>query len=178
RHRTFNPALGFGFSTFLLQSSSPFYPTAQVQALTGGATPNLVIRYRSVLTGNRDLTDTSDQARVVLGLKAPLFGGWESDTAFLHVDTKLTERVNNGFPSQQGILPILNSGQVDPFGSNTSPAVQAQIDATQFRGDAWKTKTSIDSLSTVVRHDLSQLSGGPLALAVGTDGRREGFILD
>src|SRR5437773_79231 len=178
----FNPALGFGFSTFLLTNSgpnaSPFYPTNFVTAITGGATPDLLIRYRSVLTGNRDLTDTSDQARVVLGLKAPLFGGWESDTAFLHVVTKLTERVNNGFPSQQGILPILNSGQVDPFGSNTSPAVQAQIDATQFRGDAWKTKTSIDSLSTVVRHDLSQLSGGPLALAVGTDGRREGFILD
>ncbi len=167
---------------FLLTNSgpnaSPYYPTAFVTAITGGATPDLLIRYRSVLTGNRDLTDTSDQARVVLGLKAPIFGGWESDTAFLHVDTKLTERVNNGFPSQQGILPILNSGQVDPFGSNTSPAVQAQIGATQFRGDAWKTKTSIDSLATTVRHDLTQLTGGPLALAVGADGRREGFILD
>src|SRR2546429_5108414 len=72
---------------------------------------------------------------------------------------------------------LLNSGQVNPFGAN-SPAIQAAADATQFRGDAWKTKTSIDSLVATVRHDLTQLPGGPLALAVGTDGRREAFILD
>src|SRR5260370_4791752 len=173
----FIPKKNGGFDTFLLQPSSPFYPTAQVQALTGGATPNLFIRYRSVLTGNRDLTDTSDQSRVVLGLKSVIFGGWDSDAAFVHVDTKLTERVNNGFPSLSGILPLLNSGTVNPFGSNT-PAIQAQADATQFRGDAWKTRTSIDSVVTTVRRDLGQMPGGPLALAVGTDGRREGFTLD
>jgi len=171
-----------GVDTFLLQgpgrpNASPYYPTAFVQGITGGATPDLLIRYRSVLTGNRDLSDLSDQTRVVVGLKAPVFGGWESDSAFVHVDTKLTERVNNGFPSLLGILPLLNSGQVNPFGPNT-PAIQAQADATQFRGDAWKTKTSLDSVVTTVRRDLGQMPGGPVALAVGTDGRREGFTLD
>jgi len=130
-----------------------------------------------VLTGNRDLTDLSDQTRVVLGVKSQPIAGWESDVAYLHVDTKLTERVNNGFPSLSGILPLLNSGQVNPFGANT-PAIQAAAEATQFRGDAWKTKTSIDGLSATIRHDLTQLSGGPMALAVGTDGRRERFALD
>ena len=171
-----------GVDTFLLQgpgrpNASPYYPTAFVQAITGGNTPDLLIRYRSVITGNRDLSDISDQTRVVLGLKSVIFGGWDSDVAYLHVDTKLTERVNNGFPSLSGILPLLNSGQVNPFGPNT-PAVQAQADATQFRGDAWKTKSSIDGASATVRHDLTQLSGGPLAFAVGTDGRREGFVVD
>jgi iron complex outermembrane receptor protein len=178
-----DPSTGFGFSTFLLQgpgrpNASPYYPTAFVTAITGGTTPDLLIRYRSVLTGNRDLTDLSDQTRVVLGLKSQPLAGWESDVAYLHVDTKLTERVNNGFPALTKILPLLNSGQVDPFRLDTSPAVVAQVGATQFRGDAWKTKTSIDGLSATVRHDLTQLSGGPLALAVGTDGRREGFLLD
>jgi len=175
----FIPSKNGGFSTFRLRPSSPFYPHALIQADPGftGTEPDLFVRYRSVLTGNRDLTDTSDQTRVVLGLKSVIFGGWDSDAAFLHVDTKLTERVNNGFPSLSGILPLLNSGTVNPFGAN-SPAIQAQADATQFRGDAWKTKTSIDSLLATVRHDLTQLPGGPLALAVGTDGRREGFVLD
>ncbi len=175
----FDPTTGQSFSTFLLKPSSPYYPTAFVQAIPGSSgTPDLNVLYRSAITGNRDFTDISNQTRVVLGLKSVIFGGWDSDTAYLHVDTKLTERVNNGFPSLAGILPLLNSGQVDPFGGNTSPAVQAQVDATQFRGDAWKTKTSIDSLAATVRHDLTQLSGGPLALAAGTDGRREAFILD
>ena len=172
-----------GVSTFLLQgpgrpNASPYYPLAQVQSITGGATPDLLIRYRSVITGNRDLTDTSDQTRVVLGLKSVIFGGWDADASFLHVDTKLAERVNNGFPSLSGILPLLNSGRVNPFGPSTlTPEVQAEADATQFRGDAWKTKTSIDGLAATVRNDLTQLPGGPMALAVGTDGRREGFVL-
>ncbi len=171
-----------GVDTFLLQgpgrpNASPYYPTAFVQGITGGNTPDLLIRFRSAITGNRDLTDISDQTRVVLGLKSQLFGGWDSDVAYLHVDTKLTERVNNGFPSLSGILPLLNSGQVNPFGPN-SPAIQAQADATEFRGDAWKTKTSIDGVSAKVTHDLTQLPGGPMGLAVGTDGRREGFTLD
>jgi iron complex outermembrane receptor protein len=170
-----------GVNAFLLQgpgrpNASPYYPTAFVQAQTGGNTPDLLIRYRSVITGNRDISDISDQTRVVLGLKSVIFG-WDSDASFLHVDTKLTERVNNGYPSLTGILPLLNSGQVNPFGAN-SPAVQALADATQFRGDAWKTKTSIDGVSAKVTHDLTQLAGGPLGLAVGTDGRREGFVLD
>src|SRR5258706_575775 len=170
-----------GVDTFLLQgpgrpNASPYYPTAFVQAQTGGNTPDRLIRYRSVITGNRDISDISDQTRVVLGLKSVIFG-WDSDASFLHVDTKLTERVNNGYPALTGILPLLNSGQVNPFGANT-PAVQALADATQFRGDAWKTKTSIDSLSATVGNDRTQLSGGPMALAVGTDGRKEGFVLD
>lgn len=176
-HPLFNVAPYNGADTFLLRPTSPFYPTAFVQAQTGGATPDLLIRYRSVITGNRDLSDISDQTRYVLGLKSQLFGGWDSDVSYLHVDTKLTERVNNGFPSLLGILPLLNSGNVNPFGAN-SPAILAQADATQFRGDAWKTKTSIDGVQATVRHDLTQLPGGPLALAVGTEGRKEGFSLD
>src|SRR2546423_6323428 len=180
----FDPATGQSFSTILLRPGTQYYPTAFVQGLTGGATPDLNILFRSAITGNRDLTDISDQTRAVLGLKSVIFGGWDSDVAYLHVDTKLTERVNNGFPSLAAILPLLNGTvpgqptlQVNPFGAST-PAVQAAADATQFRGDAWKTKTSIDSLSATVRHDLSQLPGGPMALALGTDGRREAFILD
>jgi len=180
-HPLFNVAPYNGFSTFLLTNSgpnaSPYYPVAFVQGITGGATPDLLVRYRSAITGNRDITDISEQSRLVVGMKSVIFGGWDSDVAYLHVDTKLTERVNNGYPSLSGILPLLNSGQVNPFGANT-PAIQAQADATQFRGDAWKTKTSIDGVSAKVSKDLTQLSGGPLALAVGTDGRREGFTLD
>ena len=181
-HPLFNVAPYNGFSTFLLEgpgrpNASPYYPTAFVQGITGGATPDLLIRYRSVITGNRDVSDISDQTRIVLGLKSTLFGGWDSDVNYLHIDTKLRERVNGGYPSLSGILPLLNSGQVNPFGANT-PAVQAAADATQFRGDAYQTKTSIDGVSAKVTRDLSQLPGGPLALAVGTDGRREGFNLD
>src|SRR5262249_19663382 len=59
-----------GFATILLQPTSPYYPTAYVQGITGGATPDLLVRYRSFLTGLRVLTNTSQQPRIVVGVKA------------------------------------------------------------------------------------------------------------
>jgi iron complex outermembrane receptor protein len=49
-------------STFLLTASSPYYPTAFANANYGG-TPDLLVRYRSALTGNRDITDISEAPR-------------------------------------------------------------------------------------------------------------------
>jgi iron complex outermembrane recepter protein len=176
----FDPARGMGFATFLLRPSSPYYPTAFVQANTvGGTTPDVLVRYRDSLSGNRDFTNISDQVRIVLGGKGTL-SGWDYDAAFLHIQTDLTERINGGYPLLTKMLPLLDSGQVNPFGPNDpslTPGTPAAAAAAQFRGDAYKTKTSIDGLSAKVTRDLMQMAGGPLALALGAEGRREGFEL-
>ncbi|HXM82698.1 MAG TPA: TonB-dependent receptor [Burkholderiales bacterium] len=175
-HVLFNVAPFNGSSTFLLRPSSPYYPDAATQARLGFVgTPDLLVRYRSEITGNRDITNLSDQLRGVLGVKGTL-SGWDYDAALLHIDTNLTERVNGGYPLLTKILPLLDSGQVNPFGPNTA-ATHAAADAAQFRGDAYKTKTSIDGVQAKVTHDLMQLAGGPLALALGAEGRKEGFQL-
>ncbi|MEO8187771.1 MAG: TonB-dependent receptor plug domain-containing protein, partial [Burkholderiaceae bacterium] len=158
-HPLFAVAPYNGNSTFLLRPSSPYYPDAATQTRLGFVgTPDLLVRYRSEITGNRDITNLSDQTRVVLGLRGQL-GGWDYDASFLHIETALTERVNGGYPILTKILPLLDSGQVNPFGPNT-PATQAAADATQFRGDAYKTKTSIDGVQTKVTRDLTQMAGG------------------
>jgi len=175
-HPLFNVAPYNGFTTIVLSPSSPFYPTAAVQAATGGATPDLSVFYRSQITGNRDLTDTAKQPRGVLGVHG-VVAGWDFDGGFLYSETKLTEHVNNGYPSYLGILPLLNSGQVNFFGANTAE-VQALADATQFRGDAYSTKTSIQSVAASVSKDLIALPAGPLALAFGAEGRKEKFSTD
>ena len=173
-HPLFNVSPFDGASTFLLRSSSPFYPTATVTAVTGGATPDLLVRYRSAITGNRDLTDISDQFRLVLGARGTVAQSWDYDASVLHIQTNLKERVNNGFPALTKILPILDSGQVNPFGESSAAIGQA-IEGTQFRGDAWKTRTGIDGAQAKVSHDLFRLAGGPLAMALGVDARREKF---
>jgi iron complex outermembrane receptor protein len=175
-HPLFNVAPFNGSSTFLLRPSSPYYPTAFIKSQTvGGTTPDVLVRYRSEGTGNRDLSDISLFTRAVVGLKGTV-QAWDYDAAAFHIQTNLRERVNGGFPALSRILPLLDSGQVNPFGPNT-PAVQAQLDATQFHGDAWKTKTSLDGASAKVSHDLMKMPGGSLALALGLEGRREGFKL-
>jgi iron complex outermembrane receptor protein len=179
-HPLFNVAPYNGFDTFLLKSTSPYYPAAFIASQGGVGNPDVKVRFRSAVTGNRDVTDITDFWRAVGGVRGTLVG-WDYDASLLHVQTTLRERVNNGYPSLQAILPLLNSGVVNPFGPNNpalTPNTPALIEATQFHGDAYKTKTAVDSAQLKGSRDLTRLPGGPLAVAVGVEGRRETFTLD
>jgi iron complex outermembrane recepter protein len=172
----FNVAPYNGFSTIVLQPSSPHYPTALVQAETGGATPDLLVRWRAAALGDRDLTDTSKASRLNLGVHG-FAANWDYDAGFLYSDSKVSERTNNGYVIQTQVLPILNSGQVNFFGPNTL-AVQAQLDATQFRGEALAAKTSLASLYAKGSRELMKIGGGHLAVAVGGEYRKEKYALN
>lgn len=169
-YNTFTP---FPASTILLTSASPFYPTAFVQGITGGATPDLLVRYRAAANGNRDITDISESPRMVAGLKGTGLG-WDFDAGVLHSKNKLTERVNDGFPVLTKILPLLNSGAVNLFGPNTA-AVNDQIRATNFIGTAFEVSSQLDSVQAKASRDLMQMPSGPLALALGVELRREQY---
>ncbi|WP_116807623.1 TonB-dependent receptor [Steroidobacter cummioxidans] len=171
----FNLAPYNGFATVLLTPTSPFYPTAFATGQSG-ATPDLLVRYRSVITGNRRWTDQINQPRFVLGIGGDS-GGWNWDVAGLYSETKLTEDFKNGGPAYSQILPLLNSGQVNFFGDNT-PDILAAADATQFRGRAYSTTTKIEGVAGSVSKDLAKLNAGPLALAFGLEYRKESFNTD
>lgn len=172
-HPLFNQEPYNGFATVLLQPTSPYYPADWVVSQTGGATPDLLVRYRSFVTGNRKWTDKIEQPRAVLGVDGN-FGDWNFDVAVMHSQTKLKEDFRNGAPAYSRILPLLNSGQVNFFGENT-PEVLQLIDATQFRGRAYSTKTSITSLAASATANLVDLAAGPLAVAFGAEFRQEKF---
>jgi iron complex outermembrane receptor protein len=162
-----------GFSTIIAKPGDPFYPTAYVQSLVGPGNPlePIAIRYRSAVTGNRDITDTSESPRLTFGVKG-LAAGWDFDAAFLHSASKVVEHVNNGFPALTKIMPLLNSGLVNFWGPNT-PDIDAQLKATNFTGDAFNIDTSITSVAGKASRELMQLPSGPLALAVGAEARKE-----
>jgi iron complex outermembrane receptor protein len=166
-------APGVGFATISLSPTSQFYPTAFVQDITGGPTPDVLVRYRTVEIGNRDFTDTSDITRGVVGVRAQ-WGAWDFNAPLLYAKTELTEHINAGIELYTRLLPLLNSGTVNFFGPNT-PAVKAQLDATQFIGDAYTTESSLTSFAPTLSRDLTELRAGPLALAIGAELRNEKF---
>ncbi len=160
-------------SAIILTPASAYYPTAYIQGLTGGATPDLLVRYRSAVTGNRDLTDIAEAPRFVAGVKGTV-ASWDFDTAFLYSQSKVREHDNNGYPLLTQVMPLLNSGTVNFFGPNT-PAVDAALQATNFRGDAYTIKSSLTSLGARASRDVMALPGGPLGVAVGVEGRKEKY---
>ncbi len=175
-HPLFAVAPYNGFSTIVLTSASPFYPTAYVRGITGGPTPDLLVRYRAAVNGNRDITDISEAPRLALGAKGTL-AGWDFDGGFLHSSSKVSEQVNDGFPSLTAILPLLNSGSVNFFGPN-SAAVDAQLRATNFTGHAFDIESTLDSVYAKASRDLLTLPAGPLALALGAEFRQEKYLFE
>jgi iron complex outermembrane receptor protein len=160
-------------STINITSSSPYYPTAYVQSITGGATPDLTILYRDVANGLRHLTDTATAPRLTFGVKGTA-AGWDFDANFLHSESKVVETDATGFPILSKILPILNSGNFNFWGPNTD-AVNAQVAATNYVGEAYRVKSSLDSVQARGSRELMKLPAGALALAIGVEARKEKY---
>lgn len=157
-------------SAILLMPSSKFYPTALAAAAGVGGQP-LNVRYRSVETGLRDTTDTNEATQIVTGIKGG-WGSWDLDGAFSYGEGKITSHDNGGKPLLVPFLALVRSGNVNFFGPNT-PDVVSALQATSFRGDALKGKSTNSGFQGKAAGEIMSLPAGPLALAVGGEVRRE-----
>ena len=185
--KSYNPALQntygpggvydtlFKKNTFLLPTTSPYYPTAFAASLGLAGVP-LDLRYRAFENGLRSLKDDNTAARVLGGIKGTI-SGWDYDSAILYTESKVRETPTGGYPISSKILTLLNTGVVNPFGPST-PAVQQQILATNFSGEAFNSKTSAASIDAKASREIFQLPAGPLALAVGGELRKEKYAFN
>lgn len=179
---------------FTMTPTMQYYPTAFVQGITGGPTPNISVRWRPFIIGNRDITDTGESQRFVTGIQGQA-GGWDYDANFLHSASKVSETLNGGYfriygnnatnpltgaggdASGPGIIALINSGRINPFGENAADVV-ADARATNFIGEAFQSKTSLTGLQGKVSREFGALDGGPMGVALGAETRRESFKLN
>ena len=159
--------------TILIRPSSPFYPTALATAAGVNGQP-LNVRYRSVLTGNRDQTDTNEGYQFVGGLKGSI-GEWDLDVSANHSEGKLKNVLNGGYPLNSRIVPLLNSGRVNLFGPNT-PDIVSEVQATNFKGETDNSKSTNQGVQAKISGEILQMAAGSLALAVGAEGRKEKLV--
>ena len=169
-----NPAITPTAAAFLLPPTSPYYPTA-FAAANGMAGLPLNLIYRDFANGPRLEDDTSDTTRAVGGWKGNL-AGWDFDTSILYSQVKVKEDLKSGFPLYSEIMPILDSGIINPFGPTTDPSALAAAKGAEFVGQDWSSETSLTSLSGHASRALFDLPGGPFSAAVGAEVRRETFI--
>ena len=151
-------------ATFLLRPSSPYYPTAAATAAGINGTP-LNLRYRAYGLGLRDSTDTNTAWQGVVGVKGTAWN-WDFDLDFNYSKNETTGTVNNGFARYSQIMPVLNSGIVNPFGPSTA-AANAAIDATKYSGD-WSSSSSTGyGVQGVASTEIWKLPAGGMGLATG-----------
>ena len=139
----------------------------------------LNVRYRCVECGNRQWTDKSTGWQIVGGVKGT-WKEWDFDFSGFYAKGTTTETPTGGIPVYVttdgsfggGILPLLNSGQVNVFGPNT-PAVQQLIQNTMFNQKAFDLNSSNYGFEAKGSGDIWKLPAGPLALALGYQWRKE-----
>ena len=167
-----------GFAAIVLSPNDKYYPTAYMQSVVGAGNPlpNIAVRYRSAITGNRDLSDISTAPRITLGLTGSA-AGWDLETTYLRSQSKVREHVNGGYPAQSKILPLLNSGNVNLFGSNDAATIAA-VNASGFVGDAFNITSTLESLTFKGSRDLFAMAGGMATVAVGVEERKESLLWD
>jgi len=159
-------------SDILVQPGTPFYPTALATAAGVNGQP-LNVRYRAVLNGNRDSTDTNEQFQIVGGLKGS-FGNWDWDGSFTHNEGTTEQALNGGFPLYSLALPVLRSGNVNLFGPNTQ-AIQDAVAATNFRGKVFDGKAESNVIDGKISGELFNLPAGRVAIAAGFQASKEDF---
>ena len=169
-----NPAITPTAAAFLLPPTSPYYPTA-FAAANGMAGLPLNLIYRDFANGPRLEDDTANTTRAVGGWKGSILG-WDFDTSILYSEVKVKEDLKSGFPLYSEIMPLLDSGTINPFGPTTDPSALAAAKAAEFVGQDWSSETSLTSLSGSASRALFDLPGGPFSAAVGAEVRRETFI--
>jgi len=157
-------------ATVTILPSSPFYPTA-LAASHGVAGQPLDVRFRAYEAGQRDTTDTNKGGQVVAGVKGS-WGTWDLDGSYTYAQGKTKEQLNGGFPLYSRLLPLLNSGRVNLFGTNT-PAIVQEEQATNFIGEVFNGKSTNSGVQGKISGEVFNLPAGPLAVAFGFDVRKE-----
>ena len=171
-----NPAVKPGEGAFLLGPSSPYYPAA-FAAANGQAGQPLNLIYRDFANGPRETLDTADTYRAVAGIRGTGLG-WDYDAALLYSAVRVHEDLESGYPQYSLIMPVLDSGNINPFGPTSDPNAIAAAKATEFLGQDFASKTSLASLGGSASREIVPLPAGKLSAAVGAEVRRETFEYD
>jgi iron complex outermembrane receptor protein len=166
------PAAGPGAPGFLLPPTSPFYPH-DFAALFGLDGQPLDVQWRAFDAGLRDSTTTAEQTRIVAGFKG-VVKGWDYEAAYSYNLSKDKDHLNGGYLSQAALLPIINSGNVNPFGPNT-PEIVSQLAGTAIKADARSSKSTVNAIDGKVSNEIYNLPAGPLAVAFGGEWRKEKY---
>jgi iron complex outermembrane receptor protein len=113
--------------------------------------------------------EKNHNARFVTGLKGKIFDDWDYDTALVINHTWLTSE-SDGYISGSALLAAVTDGTynfVNP--SMNSAAIRSAIAPPNKKTST----TDLDSLDFKVTHDIVQLPGGPLGVALGGEFRYE-----
>ena len=163
----------------------PSNPNYQIAADFLNATGNgalvgqpLAITSRVQDFGPRTAEDTSEQTRLVAGVRGSLFGQ-DYEVAYSQNESKLSGSVIDGYFSQVAYAQIVQgSNDWNPWSLNQSAAFNAQLPAAKYVGPTLNAKSANKAIDGKITGDAFPMPGGQSQYAAGAQYREETYVND
>lgn len=158
-----------GFEPVRYPAGGPFYPAEF--AASNGITGDLDLISRTTPLGAR-VNDVDTSAwRVVLGADGDLVG-WDYGASLTYSRNDQADSLASGWVSLQRLQAAMATGLVNPFGAS-GPDGDALLAGAQITGETRTARGTTLDLLVKGSRALVALPGGPLAVALGAEARRE-----
>ena len=157
----------------ILPASSPYYPgnAGGVPAQAGLSGQPLSVNWRPVEAGQRQIDSRGKADRLLLALEGEL-AGWDYQGALVRSVSKSSEDFTGGYVQDASFAAGVMNGILNPFGEQNA-AGKDYLASTALRGEVQNAKVTTTGIDLKASRELMQLAGGPLALALGAELRRE-----
>jgi iron complex outermembrane recepter protein len=158
----------------LLPATSRYYPTAWLQQNFPDVVGQpLSLFWRALSVGPRTSQADVVEDRFLIGGNG-VIGGWDYGFGLNTAKSLAVESYPSGQLSEKRTIAAFATGLVNPFGAQDAQG-QALLDAAQIIGEVRRAKATRDTLDAKMSRELFQLPGGPLAIAIGGEHRREKY---
>ena len=151
------------YPAIILNPSNPAYIANVGNA---GGKP-VTVSYRAFDGGPRQHEDSADQSHLVMGVRGTI-KGYDYDVAYVHNSSSVSESTQSGYQSQIALVQLLSGNNAfNPFTQYQSPALAAQIHATNYVGPMMNSVLTNDALNAKVSGNLYPLPAGMMMFALG-----------
>jgi iron complex outermembrane receptor protein len=138
-------------------------------------TKPILYKWRANPLGNRTQGNTTDAARVLLGLEGSI-NKWDYKLGLSKAQSSTKTALLDGYAYTTPFYQVLGSGIVNVFSGG--PQTQAAMDAiakTKYSGDFSHGKTELTQADGHISGEVFQLPAGAVSMAAGVDLRRETY---
>ncbi|RSZ55621.1 TonB-dependent receptor [Massilia atriviolacea] len=149
----------------IMTNTSKYYPKSGV---SGGP---LSINWRPTEAGQRTIDSQGKADRVVLGMEGVL-SGWDYKGGIAHSISKSSEDFVGGYVADASFAAGVANGILNPFALQDA-AGKAYLDSTALRGRVQSAEVKNTAFDFKASRDIMAMGGGQMAVAVGTEIRRE-----
>ena len=174
-YRTIAPSPETGLT---MPASSPFFPGNGITP-SGPAglnrTQPISVGWRTTDLGARGNEQTNDTQRVVAALEG-VVAGWDYQLAALYSKANVNVDFTGGYGSRaalvNGMAGTSGAPYLNPFGPQ-SAAGAAYLQANTITGTLQDMESTLSSLTAIAGRQFGSLPGGPMAVALSAEFRKE-----